>query len=85
MREPTIEGIVEVLGEVMDLSGIRVDESAVLGEDVPIDSKEMLRVVSRVESLYRIRLAPSDLLTMQTVGDMLSAARRQVKAARSGG
>ena len=67
-----------MLGEVVDLSGAEVDESAALGVDVPVDSKEMLRVLSRIESRYHIRFRPSDLFAMKTVGDLLEAARRRL-------
>lgn len=76
MQEPSIDQVAEVLGEIVDLSGVNVDERAVLGEDIPLDSKEMLRVVSRIESLYRFHFAPGDLLGVQTVGDLLDAIRR---------
>ena len=73
------------MGEIVDLSGVSVDERAVLGEDIPLDSKEMLRVVSRIESLYRFHFVPGDLLSVQTVGDLLDAIRRGTGGGRGDG
>ena len=70
--------IEEIFGEVVDLSGIAFRPEAVLGEDIPVDSKEMLRIVSRIESRYRIRFEPEDLLQLRTLDDLLHIIKRSV-------
>jgi acyl carrier protein len=77
MTELTVQELAEIFGEVVDLSGIQVSERAVLGQDIPLDSREMLRVLSRIESRYRIRLTPEDVVSMKTLGDVLDAVRRR--------
>jgi acyl carrier protein len=82
MKELRLEQLVEILGEVVDLSGARTDEGAVLGEDIQVDSREMLRVISRIEALCGSRFAPQDLLTIKTLGSLLEATRRLSSASR---
>ena len=77
MGNLTLEDVTEILDEVIDLSGVQVSESSVLGEDIPVDSRQMLRVISRIESRYRIRFTPRDLVRLKTVGDLLAASRRE--------
>jgi hypothetical protein len=36
----------------------------------------MLRVLSRIQAKYRIKFAPRDVLTLKTMGDLLSVVRR---------
>jgi hypothetical protein len=45
-----------------------VTEDLVLGTGIPGDSREMLRVLSRIESRYRTRVAPLDVLRMRDFG-----------------
>jgi len=77
MSELSMAELVEVVGEFVDLSGVHVDEDAVLGEDIPIDSREMLRLVSRLEARYKARFLPQDLLSTRTLGDLLAVTRRR--------
>ena len=77
MSELDLEALAEIVGEFVDLSGIRIDENAVLGEDIPIDSREMLRLVTRLEARYKARFSPKDLLTTRTLGDLLAVTRRR--------
>ncbi len=72
--------IEEIFGEVVDLSGIAFRPEAVLGEDIPVDSKEMLRIVSRIESRYRFRFEPEDLLQLRTLDDLLRIVQRSISA-----
>jgi len=77
MREVTIDNLAEIFGEVIDLSGIKIHGSAVLGEDIPIDSKEMLRILSRIESRYRFRFDPREILGLKTLSDVLKSVQRR--------
>jgi acyl carrier protein len=70
--------IEEIFGEVVDLSGIAFRPEAVLGEDIPVDSKEMLRILSRIESRYRFHFEPEDLLQLRTLDDLVSIIQRSI-------
>ncbi len=76
-KEITLDQLAEVVGEVVDLSGVQVREDAVLGDDIPVDSREMLRVVSRVESTFGAKFTPRDLLRAKTLGDLLEITRQR--------
>lgn len=75
MCKITVETLIEIFSEVIDLSGIKMDTSAVLGEDIPVNSMEMLRVLSRIESRYKFRFQPRDILNFKTLGDILEVVR----------
>jgi len=80
MKSVTIEDIIDVLGEVIDVSEVKIDENTVLGDDLPVDSGEMLRIISRVESKYSFRFSSEDLIGLGTVGDILKTTRRYLNA-----
>lgn len=71
MNGSNLRELTDLVGEFVDLSGVRVSEDAVFGEDIPIDSRDMLRLLSRVEARYGVRFRPQDLLTVRTLGDLL--------------
>ncbi len=77
MREVTFNEIAEIFGEIIDLSGIQIDSSTVLGEDIPVDSREMLRILSRIESRYRFRFKPKEVLGLKTMEDILQVIQRR--------
>ncbi|MEE9611894.1 MAG: phosphopantetheine-binding protein [Desulfatiglandales bacterium] len=77
MREVTFNEIAEIFGEIIDLSGIQIDSSTVLGEDIPVDSREMLRILSRIESQYRFRFNPKEVLGLKTMEDILQVIQRR--------
>ncbi|NQU18522.1 acyl carrier protein [bacterium] len=76
MCKVTIDNLIEIFEEVIDITGIKIDSNAVLGEDIPVDSTEMLRILSRIESRYRFRFEPIDVLGMKTLGDVFKVVRR---------
>jgi len=76
MQEATINELEEIFGEVIDLSSIKMVESSVLGEDITVDSKEMLRIFSRIESRYKFRFDPREILSLKTIGDILETVQR---------
>jgi len=75
MQHVTLDDIIDIFGELIDLSGLKIDESAVLGDDIPIDSGEMLRIISRVEAKYSFRFKPEDILGLKTLGDIVKTAQ----------
>jgi len=82
MCKVTVEALIELFGEVIDISGIKMDTSAVLGDDIPVDSMQMLRILSRIESKYRFRFEPADILNLKTLGDILEVVRVRGKIRR---
>ncbi len=82
MAEPTAKELTEIFEEVVDLDGVNVDASSILGSDIPVDSKEMLMILSRIESRYGFRLNPGDTLGIKTFGDVLDIVRRETARVR---
>lgn len=66
----------EIFGEVVDLSGIAFKPESLLGDEIPVDSKDMLRILSRIESRYRFRFQPEEILQLRTLADLLQALDR---------
>jgi acyl carrier protein len=81
MNGSNLRELTDLVSEFVDLSSVRVSEGAVFGEDIPIDSRDMLRLLSRVEARYGVRFRPQDLLAMRTLGDLLKLIARQGGAA----
>jgi len=65
----------DIFREVVDLEDAAFQEASMLGRDVPVDSKDMLRILSRIEARYRFRFRPDQVLRLETVGDLVSAIR----------
>lgn len=81
MIKVTLDDIVRIFEEIVDLSDARIESSAVLGEDIPVDSKEMLRILSRIESKYRFRFVPGEVIRLKTLGHVLETVRRRANEA----
>ena len=75
MKNVTIEELIDIFEEVVDLSGGRIDENALLGDDIPVDSGDMLRVISRVEAKYSFKFEPEEILRLKTLGDFFEIVR----------
>ena len=71
MRYATIEELTGIFEEVVDLSGIMISEDSVLGDDIPVNSMEMLRIISRIEAVYGFRFRPEDILSLKTMQDIV--------------
>lgn len=82
MRDVTLEEIAEIFGEIVDVSDIEMVSSAVLGEDIPVTSNEMLRILSRIQSRYGFRLKPKEVLNLRTLGDLLETIRLHTSVPR---
>jgi len=85
MNKISLSDLEGLFAEVIDLSGAVFSPDGVLGEDIPADSKEMLRILSRIEAHYRFRFRPADILKLRTVGDLLEAVRQNSAGVSSGG
>jgi acyl carrier protein len=79
MSQVALQELVEIFGEVIDLSGIQINKRAVLGEDIPVDSGEMLQILSRIESRYKFRFDPRDILGLKTLGDVMTIVQHRTK------
>ncbi len=76
MNQPTLADLAEIIGSYVDLSAVTLRLESVLGEEVPIDSQDMLRVLSRIQAKYRIAFGPRDVMTLKKMGDLLAVVRR---------
>jgi len=79
MNEPNLSDMVAILAEVVDLSGIDISEVSVLGTDIPIDSKDMLRVLARVRRRFGVEFSQREVLALRTLGDLLALVHRSRK------
>ena len=70
MREIALDELIDIIEEFVDLSSISITEDTVIGEDVPVDSATMLRVLTRIQSHYGFSFTPGELLQMRTLGDL---------------
>ncbi len=70
MPAVTFEELAEVFEEFVDLSGIEINADTALGDEIPVDSREMLRALSKIESRYKIRFQPRDVLQLKNLGDL---------------
>lgn len=75
MNKAVFAAIVEIFGEVIDTSGMKLETNAALGEDIPVNSSQMLRILSRIESKYQFKFEPTDILGIKTLGDILEVVR----------
>lgn len=69
-KKITIDDLAEIIGEVIDISRTNVDLNSVFGEDIPVDSKDMLRILSRIESRYKFRFEFGEIVLLRTVNDL---------------
>ncbi len=74
----TIELLTTLLDEHVDLSASQLHREIVFGDDLPIDSRDMLRVLSKIEGQLRIRFTPPELLRLRTIGDLLDLVAAKV-------
>ena len=79
MNETELSRLTAVLAEVVDLSGIEVTEASVLGTDIPIDSRDMLRVLARVRRRFGVTFNQREVLALRTLGDLLALVHRSRK------
>lgn len=78
MKEIRLQDILMILESVVCLPDEGVDHNAVLGEDIAIDSTDMMRIISRLASKYKIKFTTQDILAMDTVGDIVRIVDRNV-------
>ena len=67
----TIGQLRDLLDEHIDLSECELHRGSMFGEDVPIDSQDMLRVLSKIQGRLCVRFTPAEILRVRTVGDLL--------------
>lgn len=79
MNEVTLDKLAEIFGEIIDLSGIKIDSNTVLGDDIPVNSRDMLRFLSHIESRYRFRFNSREVLGLKTLGDVLQAIQQKTR------
>ncbi len=78
MSNVGLEQVSELIGGVVDLTGVSLTEQTVIGQDFALDSQDMLRVLSQIEAHYGFRFSVQDLVSLKTIGDVLRAIERNV-------
>ena len=63
--------ITEIIEEVVCLDGCVLTRDSIFGDDFPVDSQEMLRIVAKVQSRFGVRIDLPMLLRLRTVGSLL--------------
>jgi acyl carrier protein len=71
--------LAEIVCSYADLSSVRVTEETAFA-NLPIDSQDMLRVFSRIQAIYKIKLDAKDVLGATTMGALLAAVRRHTES-----
>jgi acyl carrier protein len=69
MPAPTREEVLDVVGEFLDLS--EVDPAERVADDTSVDSREMLRLISRLESRFGVQLSAQDLIDVHCLNDLV--------------
>jgi acyl carrier protein len=78
MHKITSKDIISVLEEIIDISKKGNIEEAVLGEDIIMDSTDMLRVISRIESRFKVKLKMLDIINFDNIKDITDAVNRNL-------
>jgi acyl carrier protein len=74
MPAPTREDVLDVIGEFLDLS--EVDPSEPVEDDESVDSREMLRLITRLEGRFGIQVSAQDLLAVHCLNDLVDVVQR---------
>ena len=64
---------------------VPLDESQRLVEDLGLDSLKLLTLAAEVENEFRLRIAPADEATIDTVGELVDLLERELAAVDRGG
>ena len=72
----TPDDLREALEEVVDLGGAEVRPDSIFGEDLPVDSRDMFRILSRLEKKCRVRFPPAEVIKLRTMADLLALTNR---------
>ncbi len=70
-RDEILQKLVEYLESDGDLRLDNLDESLSLREGLGLDSVDLVGIIMRIESDYRIRLSHAELEKVTTVGSLL--------------
>lgn len=81
MRPPSLDDLAEIVGAYVDLSSTPLTEKSAFGTDIPIDSQDMLRVLSRVQAQCSFKFDVREVLRIATLGDLLAVVRRHTGGA----
>jgi len=81
LKQPSLDDLAEIVGAYVDLSSTSVTERSAFGADIPIDSQDMLRVLSRIQAQYAFKFDVREVLRIATLGDLLAVVRRHTEGA----
>jgi acyl carrier protein len=71
-RETVRQALAGLLEEEMGQNYPDLEDTKRLRDDLGLDSVDVVSIVSQVERRYRIRLSHEELMTLTTVGDVLT-------------
>ena len=66
--------------QVIDLDGLPFEPKTVLGDELPVESSELRRILARIEEVPGVRLDLAALLQVETVGDLLAVVNESGEA-----
>ena len=64
-----------LIAEIVEISEEEIDDNAVFGEDLDVDSLLALEIVASIEKKYRIQIPEEQLSRVKTVNDTIALAR----------
>ncbi len=72
--------LLHIMAEFVDLSRSSIDENSTFGDDIPLDSRDMLRLLARIHSRYNIKIKPRDIFQIKNFGDLKRTISRYGKS-----
>ncbi len=79
-RETLRQTLIDLLEQEMGESYPSLTDDQDLRESLKLDSVDVVGLVMRIEREYRVRLAPEELATIKTVGDLLDLMQPKIAA-----
>ncbi len=77
-RETLRQTLTDLLEQEMGESYPSLTDDQDLRESLRLDSVDVVGLVMRIEREYRVRLAPEELATIKTVGDLLDLMQTKI-------
>ena len=79
----TLDELIEFFEEFIDIDKCYVEPDSILGEHIPIDSADMLRILSRLENRFQIHFKPNEMMLLETLDDLLGMVNQKTAPLQS--
>lgn len=66
------EEIIKIVSEVSEVPVEKINESTNLVADLDLESLDLVTLVAKFESMYKIEILDKDIKKIQTVGDIIN-------------